>query len=92
MIKQIKLNISQKLVAVTGNENGQKMCKEQILNSFTLDELPIIIVFPDFISIIGSSYLEGIDEVLLEKLSVEQLRNSVGIDAKDLTAVREIRQ
>lgn len=87
-MKELKLDISKKLIAVTGNENGQNICETQILNAFEIDELPILIRFPDNITTIGSSYIEGIDEILLKKLSLEQLRNSVYIVAKDKTACR----
>lgn len=89
-MKEIRLNISNKLVAVTGNDNGQKICREQIINSFSEEDLPIVIIFPEYITTIGSSYIEGIDEVMLEKISIDQLKRFVAIDAKDETARRRI--
>lgn len=84
-MKRINLEISNKLVAVTGNENGRHICLEQIIPAFEEKDLPITIVFPKYITTVGSSYIEGIVDALLQSsiITIDQYRSCVAIESAD---------
>lgn len=91
-MKKIVLDISVKSVAVTGRGNGQAIGREQLVGKITKKDLPIIICFPSHITTVGSSYVEGIEDILIDeiKLTPEEVRYKVGYESSDESINKEI--
>ena len=89
-VNVVNLEISKKLIGVTGRDNGRKIAKEQILPVLKNITLPINIVFPKHIVLVGSSFIEGIEDVLGTELTVDQITKKVGYVSSDKSINKDI--
>ena len=91
MANQIVLDISKKLIGVTGRENGRRIAKMQILPAIKKLSLPVEIVFPDNIVLIGGSFIEGIEDALGTFYPPEIVKKQIGYKSMDLSINKEVK-
>ena len=88
-MKNIYLNFDKKLCGVTGSDNGQKTFNEQILPVIKLEDFPICIVLPNFIEMVGSSFMESIWAELKKTFGAD-IVEQVAVISSDATITKEL--
>lgn len=77
----IKLNFDKSMTRLAGNPFGQSVYNEQIENKIDFTKLNII-VFPDTIEKVASSFTQGLFTKVIKEVGFEKVDNVVRIKAK----------
>lgn len=84
-----QLEFKEKYSNLTGNKYGSDIYKEQVGNNINYNE-KITIIFPNYISSIGTSFIQGFFEVLVSKIGLSGINENVEVIAKGIPNVKEI--
>ena len=75
----IKINFSNPLKVLAGNEFGREVFQKQVESKFKLDSKNEL-VFPDTVKIICSSFVQGLFSKYLEVMSPEKIMSMLEIE------------
>ncbi len=82
-MKTINLAFKQTTIALAGNPFGKNIFKEQVLPQFSKEDDSYSIVFPDQISFITSSFVQGFFDYWLRTMSSDEIKRKVEIKTRD---------
>lgn len=75
----INLQFKKTTVALAGNPYGRKIFTEQVEPKLGNVDEPVTIVFPEQISFITSSFVQGFFDFWLRTMSIDEIRKQVSI-------------
>ena len=89
MSKLIELSFSDKTLSnLTGNKYGRTTFNKQVKEYISYDE-PIVIVFPDYIDNIGSSFIQGFFDEMVGKIGIHGIQENVEIRSNTIKNIKE---
>lgn len=77
----ISLDFKKTTVALAGNPYGKKVFNEQVLPSLGEFDEQVTIVFPEQISFVTSSFVQGFFDVWLRTMSIDELKKKIKIES-----------
>lgn len=85
---EFKLTFSDKTLSnLTGNKYGRSTFNSQVKNSISYDK-PIVIVFPDYIDNIGSSFIQGFFDEIVGQIGLSGIENMVEIRSNTIENIK----
>lgn len=82
MDKQIILSFDKATSRLAGNPYGKAVYKEQLADNLDFNKMNIVI-FPDSIERVASSFTQGMFEEIVQKLGYDGIENHIKIKAKN---------
>lgn len=67
-MQEIKLKFDEKETRLATFEYGKKVYKEQVKNIISFDNYDILFIFPDNITGVSSSFVQGLFDSIIEKI------------------------
>ena len=67
-MQEIKLKFDEKETTLTTFEYGKRIYEEQVKNIISFDNYDILFIFPDSVSNISSSFVQGLFDSIIEKI------------------------
>lgn len=80
-MKSINLKFKNSTVALAGNPYGKNVFNNQVMPCLDGDDDTISIVFPDQITFVTSSFVQGFFDFWLRTMSTEEIKKKVAIEA-----------
>lgn len=92
-LKQINLEFEPlNMPSLSGDSKGEATFKEQVESKLTNDDYKngFIIKFPDHISIIGASFLQGFVREMVRKIGYDGIMSRVHFETSDEELTKEV--
>lgn len=84
-----KLEFNNTLTNLTGNTFGRNTFEKQVAKNIDFSK-KIIIIFPDLIDNIGTSFIQGFFEKFVESIGVSGIEKNVDIIAPNIVNIKDI--
>ena len=89
-MNEFKLVFDKSMTCIAGYEYGEEIFKNQIRNNISYDKT-IIIIFPERIVKIASSFIQGLFKEIIDNIGDEGVENNVIIKTSSEELTKQIR-
>lgn len=79
MSNEIKLNFDKTITKLAGNELGKHTYNNQVKDKINYTDNEIILIFPERIDLIASSFIQGFFEEIIRNIGISGVENKVVI-------------
>lgn len=83
------LKFDNTLTTLTGNTFGRKTFEKQVAGNVNYNE-KILIIFPEYIEDIGTSFIQGFFETFVKHIGISGIENNVDIITPKISNIKNI--